>query len=252
MNMSTDTETILAGVRDWAERNDVPVDSVEESEIVVTLPGEKKLKTNVAVSVFARTAHLQAFVIRHPDENSAEFNRWLLQKNLRPGPVAFAIDSLGDVYLRASVPREHLLDELDALLGAMLTTADSAFNELLQIGFLTGMKREWAWRISRGESTRNLAAFEKVLSGPDNEFLGTYDAAEDAEKPKTTDLAGRPQDSELAGKPHDSGAAGESQDSDAAGESQDSDAAGESHDSNAQDPDAAGNSQPQNFTLRGR
>src|SRR5699024_3624153 len=142
--MSTDTEEILDGVRAWAEENDVAVDSVAASEIVVTLPGEKKLKTNVAISVFARTAHLQAFVIRHPDENSAEFNRWLLQKNLKPGPVTFAIDSLGDVYLRTSVPREHLLDELDALLGAMLDAADSSFNELLLIGFLTGMKKEWA------------------------------------------------------------------------------------------------------------
>jgi hypothetical protein len=69
--MSTDTEAILSGVRTWAENNDVPVDSIEDAEIVVTLPGEKKLKTNVAISVFARTAHLQAFVIRHPDENSA-------------------------------------------------------------------------------------------------------------------------------------------------------------------------------------
>src|SRR5699024_5410424 len=161
----------LDGVRAWAEENDVAVDSVAASEIVVTLPGEKKLKTNVAISVFARTAHLQAFVIRHPDENSAEFNRWLLQKNLKPGPVTFAIDSLGDVYLRTSVPRQHLLDELDTLLGAMLAAADSSFNELLLIGFLTGMKKEWAWRVSRGESTRNLAAFEQVLSGEDNEFL---------------------------------------------------------------------------------
>lgn len=170
--MSTDTEAILAGIRSWAEEHEVAVDSVEKSEIVVTLPGEKKLKTNVAISIFARTAHLQAFVIRHPDENAAEFNRWLLQKNLRPGPVAFAIDSLGDVYLRASIPRERLLEELDALLGTMLATADSSFNELLLIGFLTGMKKEWAWRVSRGESTRNLAAFADVLSGPDNEFLG--------------------------------------------------------------------------------
>lgn len=190
------SEEILAGVRTWAEANDVPVDSVEDTEIVVTLPGEKKLKTNVAISVFARTAHLQAFVIRHPDENSAEFNRWLLQKNLKPGPVAFAIDSLGDVYLRASVPRDHLLDELDALLGAMLSTADSAFNELLLIGFLTGMKKEWAWRVGRGESTRNLAAFEKVLSGDDNEFLGTFGDGEagdaDAQKHEIASLAGSP------------------------------------------------------------
>ena len=62
------------------------------------------------------------------------------------------------------------------------STADSSFNELLLIGFLTGMKKEWAWRVGRGESTRNLAAFEKVLSGDDNEFLGTFGEA-DSEPP---------------------------------------------------------------------
>lgn len=32
------------------------------------------------------------------------------------------------------------------------------------------MKKEWAWRVSRGESTRNLAAFEHLLA-EDNEYL---------------------------------------------------------------------------------
>lgn len=182
--MGTGTEAIIDGVREWAETNEVPVDSLNDSEIVLTLPGEKKLKTNVAISVFARTAHLQAFIIRHPDENVGDFHRWLLQKNLKPGPVAFAIDTLGDVYLRASVPRETLLEELDSLLGALLSTADSSFNELLLTGFLTGMKKEWAWRISRGESTRNLAAFEDVLSGSDNEFL----SAESSDDPPQAEV----------------------------------------------------------------
>ncbi|AOP54997.1 MAG: YbjN domain-containing protein [Brevibacterium aurantiacum] len=168
---TNDTETILAGVRQWAHENEVEVDAVEDSQIAVVLPGEKKLKTTVSITIAARTVQLQAFVIRHPDENSEEFNRWLLMKNLKPGPVSFGIDALGDVYLGASVPRDRLLGELDSLLGAILATADSSFNELLLIGFRTGMKKEWAWRISRGESTRNLAAFADVLSGDDNEFL---------------------------------------------------------------------------------
>lgn len=167
----TDTEAILAGVREWADENGVDIDPVDDANIVVVLPGEKKLKTNVSISVAARTVQLQAFIIRHPDENAEAFNRWLLMKNLKPGPVAFALDKLGDVHLVASVPRHRLLEELDSLLGAILATADSSFNELLQLGFLTVMKKEWAWRVSRGESTRNLAAFEDVLSGPNNEFL---------------------------------------------------------------------------------
>src|SRR5699024_12348282 len=89
-----------------------------------------------------------------------------------------ACDNLGDVYCRTSVPLEHLRVELDAHLGALLDAAYSSFNELLLIGFLTGMKKEWAWRVSRWESTRNLAAFEQVLSGEDNEFLAAGPEAE--------------------------------------------------------------------------
>ena len=33
----------------------------------------------------------------------------------------------------------------------------------LAIGFLTSMRKEWAWRVSRGESTRNLDAFRHLL-----------------------------------------------------------------------------------------
>jgi hypothetical protein len=45
----------------------------------------------------------------------------------------------------------------------VLATADSAFNDLLVLGFLGSMRREWAWRTSRGESTRNLDAFRHLL-----------------------------------------------------------------------------------------
>ncbi len=46
----------------------------------------------------------------------------------------------------------------------MLETADGSFDNLLAIGFLSSMKREWAWRTSRGESTRNLEAFKHLLT----------------------------------------------------------------------------------------
>ncbi|MGV2820164.1 MULTISPECIES: YbjN domain-containing protein [Brevibacterium] len=171
--MSAEPAVLMQGITDWAEANDVAVDSLDDTSIAVVLPGERKLKTTVSIVVSARTAELAAFVIRHPDENAEAFNRWLLRKNMKLGAAAFGIDHLGDVYLRATVPVDRLLDGLDALLGEILTVADESFNELLLLGFLTGMKKEWAWRVSRGESTRNLAAFEHVLDSPDNEFLGT-------------------------------------------------------------------------------
>ncbi|WP_404388880.1 YbjN domain-containing protein [Humibacillus xanthopallidus] len=136
-------------------------------EYVVTLPGEKKLKTVVSVLVRDRTTSLSAFVIRNPDENHEAFYRTLLRKNLRLQGVAYAIDTDGDVYLRGELPTAALDEEhLDQLLGVVLTASDEVFNELLALGFLGSMKKEWAWRVSRGESTRNLDAFRHLLEDP--------------------------------------------------------------------------------------
>ena len=78
--------------------------------------------------------------------------------------VAFAIDHLGDIYLTGKVPLTSLNDdELDRLLGSALEYSDGAFNTVLEIGFASAIRREWAWRKSRGESTENLAAFEHLI-----------------------------------------------------------------------------------------
>ena len=133
-------------------------------EYVVTLPGEKKLKTVVSVLVRDRTTSLSAFVIRNPDENHEAFYRTLLRKNLRLQGVSYAIDNDGDVYLRGEVPTVALdAEHLDQLFGIVLGASDDVFNELLALGFLGSMKKEWAWRVSRGESTRNLDAFRHLL-----------------------------------------------------------------------------------------
>jgi hypothetical protein len=41
----------------------------------------------------------------------------------------------------------------------VLTYADEHFNTMLEIGFGTSIRREWDWRVKRGESLRNLEAF---------------------------------------------------------------------------------------------
>jgi hypothetical protein len=107
-----------------------------------------------------------AFVIRGPDENHGEVHQWLLRRNARLQGIAFAVDDAGDVYLVGRLPLVGVTPEtLDALLGALLETADSSFDPLLALGFLSSMRREWAWRVSRGESTRNLEAFRHLLEG---------------------------------------------------------------------------------------
>jgi hypothetical protein len=45
----------------------------------------------------------------------------------------------------------------------VLTYSDGSFNTILELGFATSIRREWEWRKSRGESTRNLEAFKGWL-----------------------------------------------------------------------------------------
>ena len=133
-------------------------------EFVVTLPGEKKLRTVASLLVGDRYTSVSAFVVRNPDENHEAFYRHLLRRNLRMPGLAYAVDTSGDVYVKGEVPTAAVdAAYLDQLFGVVLEAADTPFNELLVLGFLTSMRKEWAWRISRGESTRNLEAFRHLL-----------------------------------------------------------------------------------------
>ena len=131
--------------------------------LVVQLPGEKKLKTTVSLVVGAHSLSVNAFVVRHPDENHEAVYRWLLERNARLYAVAFAVDHLGDVYLTGRLPLHAVTaGEVDRLLGAVLEASDSSFNTILELGFSSSIRREWAWRISRGEPTWNLQAFRHL------------------------------------------------------------------------------------------
>ena len=136
-------------------------------EFVVSLPGEKKLKTVASLVVSDTALSVSAFVIRNPDENHTEVYRFLLRRNLRLPGLAYAVDKAGDVYVTGRVPAAGVdAESLDRLLGVVLTAADEPFNELLVLGFLSSMRKEWEWRVSRGESLRNLEAFRTILARP--------------------------------------------------------------------------------------
>jgi len=131
--------------------------------VTVDLPGEHKLKTPTTFRVGEHSVHVSAFVVRHPDENHAGVHAWLLERNARLSGVAFTIDPVGDVYLMGRLPLECVSeDQIDAIMGAVLSAADSSFNTLLELGFGSAIRAEWKWRLSRGESTANLAAFEHL------------------------------------------------------------------------------------------
>jgi hypothetical protein len=134
-----------------------------EGRYTVSLPGTHKLSTACSLLVGDHTLSVNAFVVRHADENHEAVYRWLLERNARLSGIAFAIDRLGDVYLVGRIPLASVTeDAVDQLLGAVLDAADSSFDTLLELGFASSIRREWEWRLKRGESTRNLAAFERL------------------------------------------------------------------------------------------
>ena len=131
--------------------------------VEVDLPGTRKLRTTVRMEVGRHALGVHAFVARHPDENHEGVYRWLLERNLKLYGVAFAIDSAGDIYLDGRLPLHAVTaDEVDRLLGAVLSAADDSFNTIVELGFASSIRKEWQWRLDRGESTANLAAFEHL------------------------------------------------------------------------------------------
>lgn len=136
----------------------------DKNTFLVTLKGEKKLQTHCALIVGDHSLSINAFVIRKPDENEAGVHHWCMSKNASMYGLAFAINQLGDIYLVGRLPLGAVnAKELDRIIGSVLQYSDSSFNPLLEIGFANAIRREWAWRVSRGESLSNLKAFAHLM-----------------------------------------------------------------------------------------
>lgn len=160
-------ETLHETIRAALEEAELRYDSPGQGQFFVTLPGTHKLATHCWLVAGQHALLVEAFVVRKPDENAEQFYRFLLQRNARLYGVAFSIDPTGDVYLVGRVPLHAVTaDEVDRLLGAVLEYADSSFDPLLELGFASSIRREWAWRKERGESLANLQAFAR-FADPD-------------------------------------------------------------------------------------
>lgn len=159
--------TALEQVQAWLDASGLEWEQAVPGTFVVTLPGERKLRTTTSLTVGEHALTINAFVARHPDENTEAVHRWLLEQNRRMYAVAFAVDHLGDIYLVGRVPLTAITqEELDRLMGSVLEYADGSFNTILELGFASAIRREWQWRVSRGESTANLAAFAHLADPP--------------------------------------------------------------------------------------
>ncbi|KWV30994.1 type III secretion system chaperone family protein [Micromonospora rifamycinica] len=155
---------LAALIESFCTERELDWEATGEGSYAVTLPGTHKLKTICNLFVGEHALRIEAFVMRQPDERREELWSWLLQRNARMYGVAFSIDAVGDVYLTGRVnPSGVDADELDRLFGAVLSYADESFDTMLEIGFGSSIRREWEWRVKRGESTANLAAFAHLF-----------------------------------------------------------------------------------------
>ena len=159
----TRSSAVISALADLLDAEGLEHDRPEPDRFVIVLPGRAKLRTTVSMVVGPQALSINAFVARQPDENAEGVYRWLLQQNTRMLGVAFALDGLGDIYLVGRVPTAGLgPEDLDRLLGSVLRAADDSFNTILRLGFASSIRKERAWRESRGESTANLEAFAEL------------------------------------------------------------------------------------------
>lgn len=129
-------------------------------QFLVKLEGQHKLATMCWLVVGDHALLVEAFVMRRPDEGHERLYHLLLTRNARTYGVSWALDSAGDVFLVGRLPLHAVTaEEVDHLLGVVLSYADETFDTLLELGFGSSIRREWAWRAKNGESLANLQAF---------------------------------------------------------------------------------------------
>jgi hypothetical protein len=155
-------EDPAAVIRSVLADRELEHEEAEPGAFLVKLPGSHKLATMTWLVVGDHSLHIEAFFVRRPDENHEAFYKWLLERNAKMFTVSFAIDNVGDVYLVGRVPLSAVTeDDVDRILGSVLTYSDEWFDKALELGFRSSIEREWDWRVKRGESLRNLEAFAK-------------------------------------------------------------------------------------------
>lgn len=160
-------------IRAALDERELDYDRSAQGAYLVKLPGSHKLATMCWLVAGEHALLVEAFVMRRPDENRERLHAFLLQRNAKMYGVAFSIDDAGDVFLVGRVALHAVTaDEIDRLLGCVLSYADENFDAMLEIGFSTSIRKEWAWRVKRGESLANLQAFVRFadprqLSGPE-------------------------------------------------------------------------------------
>lgn len=152
-------------ITEFLQTREIESTLADDRTFVVQLPGEKRLKTACHLTVNKESVRVEAFVCRNPDEDFEKVYKYLLKRNRRLYQVAYTLDNNGDIYLVGRMPLVAVTEEeLDRVLGQVLEAADHDFNIILETGFHTSIRREWEWRVARGEPLRNLDAFRHLTA----------------------------------------------------------------------------------------
>jgi hypothetical protein len=123
----------------------------DDGRWTITLAGDHKRTVGVTLSIGDHTLTAQSFFMRAPDEDRERVYDLLLRRHLRSYTLRFALHPDGDLLLVGVLPLAAVTDdELDRMLGQLLTVADETFDEALRLGFATYIDREQAWRAQTG------------------------------------------------------------------------------------------------------
>ncbi|HZZ50008.1 MAG TPA: YbjN domain-containing protein [Pseudonocardia sp.] len=165
--MAESTDELMRVITAALDEMELEHTSHGDDRLLVTLPGTARLQTPTWLILTDHALLVGAFVCRQPDEDHREVYQFLLRRNTRLYGVHYALDKVGDIHLVGRIGRHAITaDELDRVLGQILEAADGDFNTLLKLGFASSIRREWAWRVDRGESLANLKAFEDLIPEP--------------------------------------------------------------------------------------
>ena len=119
-----------------ADHPEVPSRRVDEGRWALVLPGEVRQAIPVTVEVGGRSCTLSSFLMRGPRRGAAELHRLLLRRNLGAARVRFCLDADDDVVLVARLPLAGTTaEELEAVLGELLSVGDQSFEPLVHVGY---------------------------------------------------------------------------------------------------------------------
>ncbi|MFY9615846.1 MAG: YbjN domain-containing protein [Candidatus Dormiibacterota bacterium] len=112
------------------------VQELEDNSWLISIPGHVRQKVNVAAVLRPDRISFYFFMVRAPRDNREAFYRLLLRKNLRTFAMKYCLDSDGDVWLMAEMPRRGFdAEELDRILGVFYQESESAFEALVHLGY---------------------------------------------------------------------------------------------------------------------